>query len=225
MSLSHTILLNRCIKQLFFNQEKVDMTTKLFSECSYAIIDRRGRSLSLSLYYDRLSRATRWSLLPRYRLIGVPLLMCNNTPLCIIAWQPLRPFHVSVIQYEWSYPAWPANNLAFSSFFLISYYYYCIIEDILRWILIKSLDRRMPRPRPIVPWFNNIKRELLRPLETRPETRDGVYARRGAKFWGMGSRRPSAAWCEMRSRISEPRNSGLHCFKLLSLNHFLALDK
>ena len=33
MSLSHTILLNRCINQLFFNQEKVDTTTKLFSEC------------------------------------------------------------------------------------------------------------------------------------------------------------------------------------------------
>ena len=33
MSLSQTILLNRCINQLFFNQEKVDTSTKLFSEC------------------------------------------------------------------------------------------------------------------------------------------------------------------------------------------------
>ena len=33
MSLSQTILLNRCINQLFFNQEKVDTLTKLFSEC------------------------------------------------------------------------------------------------------------------------------------------------------------------------------------------------
>ena len=33
MSLSQTILLNRCIDQLFFNQEKVDTLTKLFSEC------------------------------------------------------------------------------------------------------------------------------------------------------------------------------------------------
>ena len=32
MSLSQTILLNRCINQLFFNQEKVDTSTKLFSE-------------------------------------------------------------------------------------------------------------------------------------------------------------------------------------------------
>ena len=37
MSLSHTILLNRCINQLFFNQEKVDTTTKLFSECTYLV--------------------------------------------------------------------------------------------------------------------------------------------------------------------------------------------
>ena len=34
MSLSQTILLNRCIDQLFFNQEKVDTSTKLFSECT-----------------------------------------------------------------------------------------------------------------------------------------------------------------------------------------------
>ena len=33
MSLGQTILLNRCINQLFFNQEKVDTSTKLFSEC------------------------------------------------------------------------------------------------------------------------------------------------------------------------------------------------
>ena len=33
MSLSQTILLNRCINQLFFNQEKVDTSTKLYSEC------------------------------------------------------------------------------------------------------------------------------------------------------------------------------------------------
>ena len=33
MSLSQTILLNRCINQLFFDQEKVDTAIKLFSEC------------------------------------------------------------------------------------------------------------------------------------------------------------------------------------------------
>ena len=33
MSLSQTILKNRCINQLFYNQEKVDTSTKLFSEC------------------------------------------------------------------------------------------------------------------------------------------------------------------------------------------------
>ena len=33
MSLSQTILLNRCINQLFINEEKVDTSTKLFSEC------------------------------------------------------------------------------------------------------------------------------------------------------------------------------------------------
>ena len=33
MSLSQTILKNRCINQLFYNQEKVDTLTKLFSEC------------------------------------------------------------------------------------------------------------------------------------------------------------------------------------------------
>ena len=32
MCLSQTILLNRCINQLFFNQEKVDTSTKFFSE-------------------------------------------------------------------------------------------------------------------------------------------------------------------------------------------------
>ena len=32
MSLSQTILLNRCINQLFFNQENVDTLTRLFSE-------------------------------------------------------------------------------------------------------------------------------------------------------------------------------------------------
>ena len=35
MSLSQTILKNRCINQLFYNQEKVDTSTKLFSECEY----------------------------------------------------------------------------------------------------------------------------------------------------------------------------------------------
>ena len=34
MSLSQTIFLNRYINQLFFNQEKVDTSTKLFSECA-----------------------------------------------------------------------------------------------------------------------------------------------------------------------------------------------
>ena len=34
MSLSQTILMNRCINQLFYNQEKVDTSTKLFSECT-----------------------------------------------------------------------------------------------------------------------------------------------------------------------------------------------
>ena len=33
MNLSQTILKNRCINQLFYNQEKVDTSTKLFSEC------------------------------------------------------------------------------------------------------------------------------------------------------------------------------------------------
>ena len=33
MSLSQTILKNRCINQLFYNQEKVDTSTTLFSEC------------------------------------------------------------------------------------------------------------------------------------------------------------------------------------------------
>ena len=37
MSLSQAILLNRCINQLFFNQEKVDTSTKLFSECIWLI--------------------------------------------------------------------------------------------------------------------------------------------------------------------------------------------
>ena len=35
MSLSQTILKNRCINQLCYNQEKVDTSTKLFSECMY----------------------------------------------------------------------------------------------------------------------------------------------------------------------------------------------
>ena len=35
MSLSQTILNNRCINQLFYNQEKVDTSTKLFSECTF----------------------------------------------------------------------------------------------------------------------------------------------------------------------------------------------
>ena len=35
ISLSQTILLNRCINQLFFNQEKVDTSTKHFSECGF----------------------------------------------------------------------------------------------------------------------------------------------------------------------------------------------
>ena len=34
MSLSPTILKNRCINQLFYNQGKVDTSTKLFSECA-----------------------------------------------------------------------------------------------------------------------------------------------------------------------------------------------
>ena len=37
MSVSQTTLLNRCINQLFINQEKVDTSTKLFSECSSPI--------------------------------------------------------------------------------------------------------------------------------------------------------------------------------------------
>ena len=37
MNFSQTILKNRCINQLFYNQEKVDTSTKLFSECGKKI--------------------------------------------------------------------------------------------------------------------------------------------------------------------------------------------
>ena len=40
MRLSQTILLNRCINQLFFDQEKVDSSTKPFYECKeYKILE------------------------------------------------------------------------------------------------------------------------------------------------------------------------------------------
>ena len=52
MSVSQTILKNRCINQLFYNQEKVDTSTKFFSECNwinYFTVEKKHQNVFIEL--------------------------------------------------------------------------------------------------------------------------------------------------------------------------------